>query len=112
MVSGSAKDFPLQGRVLGAVASYGAGDTLEAEVRSYRADTALFVPTVEWLTLGGMQTGYEEGQVLVSYTAAQAALLQPTIPHTLLVWRTPLGDADRRELIVRLRLTVEPQPIP
>jgi hypothetical protein len=111
-VRGSAKDLPIQGRVPGAPAVYGAGDTLEAEVRAYQAGAAIFVPDVAWYTAGGDQTGYEQGQVLVSYTATQAALLQPTLPHTLLVWRTPSGDVDRRELIVRLRIIVEAQPIP
>jgi len=75
-----------------------------------RSATALFSPAVTWYTANSTQTGYDQGQVLVSYTIAQSAQLVPTGSYTLVVSRAPAATPLKVEDIVRMRLIVENPP--
>jgi hypothetical protein len=52
-----------------------AGDVLTGSVWAGQNQAAIFAPSVVWYTARSTQTGYDEGQVLVTVTAAQSALL-------------------------------------
>ncbi len=109
IVVGDAVDVPIQcwtrGGALSAV--YASGDTLTAAVYQSRATSPLFTPAVAWYTAMGTQSGYGQGQVVVSFTNAQSALMVPTLPYTLLVYRTLFADNTRTELIARVKLSIE-----
>ncbi len=110
IVAGDAKDWEIQTWNEGALApaSYQPGDTLTgAYLYRNRSTTPVFQPTVQWFTNGNTQTGYQQGQLLVSVTNAQAALLQPTVGYTLVVKLSPATDPSRSYAIVRLPVDVK-----
>ena len=74
IVQGSAADWPLQAQNRGGstTPTFGSSDTLTATIWVGVDQTALFQPSVSWYTANGTQTGYGQGQVLVSPTAARA----------------------------------------
>jgi hypothetical protein len=110
-VPGSARSHPLQSWYFGGVeaAAYQASDILSAAVVPYRSSTPVFIPQVDWYTNQNTQTGYDQGQTLVTYSAAQAASFVPSVTYTILVRRAPAADPTNTELIVRARLPVESQ---
>ncbi len=112
IVVGSAFDLPVQAWLRGGAtkAAFSAGDTLVASVLQQNVSTPIFQPTVTWYTAGNTQTGYGQGQVVVSGTNAQAALLMPRGPYTLVVDWTPSGYSFT-EPIARIKLIVEPRAI-
>jgi hypothetical protein len=91
-------------------AVYGPTDILNAAVKQGRVATAIFAPTVGWLTTdaktGAGQTGYGQGQVEVSGTSALAALLQPGISYTIEVSRALESDPDNTETIASIPLII------
>jgi hypothetical protein len=108
-VPGSARSHPLQSWYFGGIepATYQASDILSASVMPPLSATPLFTPQVGWYTNQNTQTGYDQGQTVVTYSAAQAALLMPTITYTIEVERAPASDPTNTELIVRAKLPVE-----
>jgi hypothetical protein len=119
LVQGSAADFPLQAVNRGGKTfpAFAAGDALTAQVFAGQNQTALFTPTVGWYTAGGTQTGYGQGQVLVSITAAQAATLELNGTFTLEVWWQPAGGGKsaciwRGALAVETAAGTATQPTP
>ena len=110
VVSGDAANIPLQTWCYGALAAgrYGATDVLSAAVYRYRSAQPLFQPTVSWRVVGDQatQTGYDEGQVVVSMTGAQTGLMVPTIPYTLFITIQPQGQGESYP-VARLLLRVE-----
>ena len=71
--------------------------------------TAVFQPTVGWYTANSTQTGYTQGQVLVSPTAAQSATLEQNGTYSLEVWWTQSGTG-RTACIVRSTVNVLTAP--
>jgi hypothetical protein len=115
IVTGAAVDLGIQTYLRGSgsqPASYASGDTLTAGVYQSRQSSALFTPTVTWYTANSTQTGYTQGQVVVSWTDAQGALLIPTISYTLVVFWAPASSPSKVAPIVRIPLTIEPVPYP
>jgi hypothetical protein len=119
IVQGSAADFPLQAVNRGGKTfpTYAAGDALTAQVFAGQNQTALFTPTVGWYTAGSSQTGYGQGQVLVSITAAQSLPLDYAGTYTLEVWWQPAGGGKsaciwRGQLAVETAAGTATQPTP
>lgn len=111
IVQGAAQDFCLQSLNRGgAAASFASGDTISAAIYQWSVATPICTPTVAWYTAGGNQTGYDQGQIVVSPTNAEAALLQPTggpLGYTMVVTWTSAAQPSKSAPIVRLPLTVE-----
>lgn len=111
LVTGSAAELPIQCYLRGdgtVPATFAPDDVLTTAIYASRQAAAAFVPTVGLYTLGGTQDGYEEGQVVVTFTSTQGAILVPTISFNLLVWRARAVDPTNRDLVVRIPLVVEP----
>jgi hypothetical protein len=109
VVQGAYADWPLQAWNRGSqtAPAFAAGDTLAAYVYAGSSQAQLFAPAVAWYTAGGTQTGYAQGQVLVSPTAAQTATLEAGGTYTLIVWWTQAGGGKTAP-IWRGTITVEP----
>jgi hypothetical protein len=114
IVRGCAQDYPIQTWLAGGntEAFYGAEDTIAAYCYQARTTTPLFQPVVSWYTAGGVQTGYLEGQVSISISDAQSAILVPTIGYTLLVAWSAAATPSKIAAIVRVRLLVLPAAFP
>jgi hypothetical protein len=108
VVAGEVFSIPLQCKLRGSgsPALFNSDDTLTAGIRPAHGSADVITPAVTWYTRRGNQTGYSQGQVQPSATAAQSALLVPTIPYTLSIHRTLAVGGDP-ELIVRRLLVVE-----
>jgi hypothetical protein len=114
IVAGSCFDIPVQSVVFGALADaiFTEADTLTGYVYQGRSAAPLFQPAIAWYTAPGpsgtpTQTGYQQGQVLVSGTNAQGALLGPTGSYTLVVDWSPAANPSKTAPIVRMKLPVE-----
>lgn len=109
---GSAADFQLQcwnkdGRT---TPVFALGDALSAAIYQRRVPTPVATPSVAWFTAGNTQTGYDQGQVEVRPSVADAGVLQPTggtLQYTLVVTWKPGGNAAKAAPIVVLPLTVK-----
>jgi hypothetical protein len=60
---------------------------------------ALFSPAVDWYTAGQTQSGWEQNQVVVSISAAQAGLMVPSIRYALDVCRAPADDSSDIDIV-------------
>ncbi len=89
-------------------AIYNSTDILTASVIPSRQTSPIFTPSVDWYTAQSTQTGYGEGQVEVSLTAANMALLVPTISYTLSIYRALDSDPSNAEMIAQIPLIVKP----
>jgi hypothetical protein len=116
IVQGLAEDYPTQTWFWGGItqAAYSVDDTLTAYCYQARLATAIFQPAVGWYTGNppGSQNGYDQGQVVISITNAQSALLNPTIAYTLLVKWSPAADSSKTAAIVRVKLIVSAPAFP
>jgi hypothetical protein len=112
IIRGAAEDFAFQcwnrgGRTRPVFAM---GDALSAAIYQWKVPTPICEPAVGWYTAGGIQTGYDQGQVVVSPSNADTDLLQPTggsLQYTLVVTWTPAVRPSKSAPIVRLPLTVK-----
>jgi len=103
MVAGEDKSFPLQCWLEGAMIppAFVASDAMTSVVSPGEGEAALFAPAVAWWTdpdpVAGAaaQTGYDQGQVLVSVSAADSLLVTAEAAHVLEVWRRPAGTSLR-----------------
>lgn len=97
---GAHADFPLQcwNRGGETTPSFGPSDLLSAYVYLGQDQGPLFAATVAWLVAdpdtGAVQTGYDQGQIVVTIASSQSATLEPNGTYSLLVWRTPAGATD------------------
>jgi hypothetical protein len=111
IVQGFADDYPTQTYLWGSTspAQYGAGDVLVGYCipAGMTLASAIFQPLVDWYTVGG-QTGYDQGQVLISISNAQSLLLVPTINYTLLVGWAAAATPAKISPIARVKLCVLP----
>jgi hypothetical protein len=112
IVQGAAEDFALQCWNRGGQTrpAFAAGDTLSTAIYQRAVVTPICQPAVEWYTAGDTQTGYDQGQIVVSSANADTASLQPTggsVQYTLIVTWTPAAQPSKPAPIVRLPLTVE-----
>ena len=109
IVIGSHEDYPLQCWNRGAQSApvFLADDVMTAYVYRGQDQSTVFSPTVAWYTKNSTQTGYDQGQVLVTITSAQAALLSENGEYSLIVWRTPNGSAET-EAVWRGNLIASP----
>lgn len=113
VMSGDSFWLPIQANVRGTGQTpmqFQVGDTLTAAVYQHRVPTPIFQPTVSWLTTNqktlAPQTGYDQGQVAVDATAAQGAMLQPTVNYSLVVhWQSSIDPTQEQDIAVIL-LTV------
>lgn len=86
---------------------FASGDTLAAYVYPGQEEASLFSPAAAWYTAGNTQTGYGQGQVLVSITAAQSATLEANGLYTLAVRWTQSGGG-KSETVWRGGLSIDP----
>jgi hypothetical protein len=68
-----------------------AGDVLTASVWAGQREASIFAPAVVWYTAGGTQTGYSNGQVQVTITAAQSAMLDAAGVYQLQIFDAQSG---------------------
>lgn len=105
---GYARDLPVQCFDLADnKGAYQAADVLSAAVYQLHAGSPAFAPAVAWNTKGGTQTGYDQGQVAVAFTGAQTAMIQPSLPYHLWVYRQLGSDSTKTEPIAHLLITTE-----
>lgn len=108
IVTGLATDYIVQTWLRGSTtpAAYALGDVLVGNC--YRSGTtmALFQPAVTFYTKSGSQTGYTEGQILISLSNNQASLLAPGIRYGLEVTWSPQLNLTKVAAIVRVPLVV------
>ena len=112
MIQGMAQDIALQCWNRGGQTkpAFSADDTISAAIYQSQVATPICQPATDWYTAGGTQTGFDQGQILVSTTNAQAALLQPTggaIQYMLIVQWSPAAQPSKSALVVRVPLTIE-----
>ncbi len=88
-------------------AIFNSTDILTASVVPARQTSPIFMPGVNWYTATGTQSGYGEGQVEVTLTAAEMALLVPTISYTLIIYRALEGNPTNAEMIAQIRLVIK-----
>jgi hypothetical protein len=105
---GSHEDYPLQCWNRGAKSApvFLPSDVMTAYLYVGLAQAQLLTLAVTWYTKGGTQTGYDQGQVLLTITSAQSAPLIADATYTIIIWRTPSGsletsDVWRGELLTR-----------
>jgi hypothetical protein len=91
--------------------------TLSAQVWLGQNQSTLFSPTVSWLTTtptGGIQTGYDQGQVALSITGSDTVGLDPAGEYFLLISETTAGTAapvwEGRLKILATPGSVSPSP--
>ena len=105
---GYARDLPVQCFDLATNKSaYQAADVLTAAVYQRGAGSPAFSPDVDWNTRGGTQTGYDQGQVQVSFSGDQTAMIQPGLPYHLWVFRQLGADGSKTEPIAHMLISVE-----
>lgn len=92
--------------------AYAAGDALTSFVYQGQNLVPLFSPTAGWFTgvVSGSQTGYDQGQVLVSLANADTATLEADGEYTVEVWWTPAVNPSIKARIVRALLRVKAAP--
>jgi hypothetical protein len=114
IVTGLASDYVVQTWLRGSItpAAYALGDVLVCNCYRSGTTTALFQPAVTFYTKNGNQTGYTEGQLLISLSNAQASLLVPGIRYGLEVTWSPLLNLTKVAAIVRIPLVVLPRAYP
>jgi hypothetical protein len=110
---GYARDIPIQCVLIptgSTPAVFGPADTLTAAMYQSGVDAAVFEPTVGWYTKdnqdGPTQTGYDQGEVLVSVTNEEAALLQPSVPYNLIVVWSPASNPTQSAPVASIPITV------
>lgn len=107
---GYARDLPVQCFDLATnKCAYQAADVLSCSVFQRNAGSPAFAPAVSWNIKGGVQTGYDQGQVLVAFTGAQTAQIQPNVPYHLWVYRQLGADNTKTEPIAHLLISTEAQ---
>lgn len=97
VIIGAHRDWPLQCWNQGAQttpAGWASGDTLTGYVYQGQSETQLLSLSVAWYTAGGTQTGYGQGQVQATITAAQSATLEANGTYVVILWRTPSGSSE------------------
>lgn len=108
LIPGSSRDLPVQCKDLaGNPCVFQAADTLACGFWQAGASAAAFAPLIDWNTKGGIQTGYDQGQILVSFTIAQTSNLQPNVKYHLWAERTLGSDATKTEEIAHFLANVE-----
>lgn len=119
VIAGAYKSYPINTYLDGnnkVPAAYpnGASDTLTGFVFWGLSTTALFTPTITWYGKPGLtgiatQTGYDQGQILATFTNAQASLLVPNSPFTLTAWWSPAANPSINTPIAKIKLIVKSQ---
>lgn len=106
-------DVVLQCRVRGSgvASSFASTDTLSAELwqPGGAAPMATSLP-IGWLQIapatGMSQTGYDQGQVVVTLLLSLVSTLQPTVSYTLKIFRVMASDTSRRERIATIKIRI------
>jgi hypothetical protein len=112
-VVGEAKDFPLQCWFYGrrAPAKFLSTDIMNVYLCVDNQVTLpppsyVFLPVISWYTSFGTQTGYDEGQVLVSFTNAQIAALVPGFNYTLIITQATIANPSDFQCVGRTQFVV------
>jgi hypothetical protein len=103
IIAGEDRDFPLQCWLEGGLSTptFAADDILTAFVSPGEGQASLFLPAVAWWTApdpagAGTQTGFDQGQVLLSVAAADSTTLEPETSYAVEVWRQDAATARRQ----------------
>lgn len=85
---GSQQVYPIQTYNRGGESdpAYAPTDTFSCSIYGGADESPLFSPAVAWWTNGGTQTGYDQGQVQVTITAAQSGTLEAAATYYGQVW--------------------------
>lgn len=108
---GYADDFILQTWDRGSLvpSRFGDSDPVWAAIYQWRVSAPVCYPAASWYTAAGAQTGAAEGQVIVSLSDEDAAVLQPTggaLAYRLVIRRSPATVPGKSDRIVDLPLYV------
>jgi hypothetical protein len=114
IVQGDADFYPLNTWNRGGQSNpvYAQNDTLTAYLYQGQNLAPIDTLAVQWYTGNppGSQTGYGQGQVLVSVTNAQSATLEAAGTYAIGVQWTPAANPTITKTIARVSLYVEPAP--
>ncbi len=111
VVAGFARDYPIPVQSLSGVVApiFAADDVLVGPCYQARTAAPLFTAAVAWFNgVNDDQAGYLTGDVVISISGAQSALLVPTISYTVVVNRSAAADPSKTVAIARIPLTVAP----
>ncbi len=97
-------DIPIQCYALGDLVplAFNPDDILSAEFYPAGSSVPVLTPSTAWYTAKSTQTGYQQGQVLVSLSVAQTAMLQGSARYKLAIWRAPAGNPANIDPIAEL----------
>jgi hypothetical protein len=114
LVAGYPKTRGIQCYVQGGVtaAIYNSDDILTGALIPPRSTTPIFAPSIVWYTANNTQVGYLQGQIQGIFTAAQMALVQPSITYTLIGLRALSSSPTNPEIICRRPLLIVPLAYP
>ncbi len=89
IVVGYGDDYPIQIRLKGsgANATLAFDDIVVGALYPHNNGVASCTPTISFYTAGSTQTGYDQGQVVASYSTADAQAVSPSIQYYLLITR-------------------------
>jgi hypothetical protein len=105
IVKGSRADYPLQTWNRGSMSApaYAPSDTFTATISRGQDQVSLFAPTITWYTANSTQTGYDQGDVVLSISASQSATLEAGGTYSGAIWWT-----QQTMCVGRFTLSVEP----
>jgi hypothetical protein len=113
-IVGEAKDYPIQCWFFGGryTAQFASNDLLVAYLCLDSQPTLpppnfLYQPPINFFTNEGTQTGYEEGQIIVSLANANTSILSPGHNYTLIGTQSPANNPTNMQMILRMQLIVE-----
>ncbi len=109
IVQAADRDFPVQTFLQGGIATpvYSSSDSLSGAVFQGRTLTPIFIPTVGWYTKNGLQTGYDQGQILIGINNAQSAMLIVGGKYMVITYWSPADNPTKTGIIARMILIVE-----
>jgi hypothetical protein len=89
LTAGFAEDFPIQVRLKGSghAAKFAVDDVLAGAFYPYGNPASACTPTITFYSAGVTQTGYDQGQVVASFSTANSLVVVPSIPYVLVVSR-------------------------
>jgi hypothetical protein len=90
-----------------AAAVFAADDLLSAQFYPYGLPAAVFQPSADWYTAAGTQSGWQERQIVVGITMAQAALLQPSIRYVLDLFRAQASNPSSLDLVATFQFVAK-----
>lgn len=111
---GFAEDFPIQIRLkgAGAAARLASDDILRTAFYPFGNGVSACSPAISYYTANSTQTGYDQGQVMVSFSLSDTLAATPTVPYILFVTRARAAAPTVFTPIAALRFNVNQPQMP